>query len=62
MRWKAMMYDTGCKQNGNAETFGLNILHFPKQVKELSATEEDLIAVVKDIKSRNAISDFQATL
>ena len=33
-----------------------------KQVKELSAFEKDLIAVVKDIKFRNARSDFQATL
>ena len=52
MRWKAIMYDTGCKQT----------LHSPKQVKELSAFEKDLIAAVKDIKFRNARSDFQITL
>ena len=34
----------------------------PKQVKELSAFEKDLIAIVKDIKFRNARSDFQTTL
>ena len=37
-------------------------LHFPKQVKENSAFEKDLIAVFKNIKFRNARSDFQTTL
>ena len=40
----------------------LKILHSPKQVKELAAFEKELIAVVKDIKFRNARSDFQTTL
>ena len=62
MRWKAIMYDTGCNQNRNVEKYGLKTLHSPKQVKELSAFEKDLIAVVKDIKFRNARSDFQTTL
>ena len=53
MRWKAIMYDTGCKQNRNLDKYGLKTLHSPKQVKELSAFEKDLIAVVKDIKFRN---------
>ena len=34
----------------------------PKQVKELSAFEKELMAVVKDIKFRNARSDFQTRL
>ena len=38
------------------------IIAFPKQVKELSAFEKDLIDVVKDIEIRNARSDFQTTL
>ena len=58
MRWKAIMYDTVCKQNKNIEKYGLKTLHSPKQVKELSAFEKDLIAVVKDIKFRNARIDF----
>ena len=62
MRWKAIMYNTGCKQNRNVEKYGLKTLHSPKQVKELSAFEKDLIPVVKDIKFRNARSDFQTTL
>ena len=62
MRWKAIMYDTGCKQNRNVDKYGLKTLHSPKQVKELSAFEKDLIAVVKDIKFRNVRSDFQTTL
>ena len=62
MRWKAIMYDTGCKQNVNVEKYGLKTLHSPKQVKELSAFEKDLIAVVKEIKFGNARSDFQTTL
>ena len=37
-------------------------LHFPKQVKEVSAFEKDLIDVVKDIRFRNARSDFQIAL
>ena len=37
-------------------------MHSPKQVKELSVFEEDLIAVVKSIKFRNTRSDFQTTL
>ena len=37
-------------------------MHFPKQVKENSAFEKDLIAVFKNIKFRNARSDFQTTL
>ena len=36
--------------------------HCPKQVKELSAFEKELIAVVKIIKFRNTRSDFQTTL
>ena len=37
-------------------------MHSPKQVKELSAFEKELIAVVKNIKFRNARSDFQTAL
>ena len=62
MRWKAIMYDAGCKENRNVEKYGLKTLHSPKQVKELSAFEKELIAVVKNIKFRNARSDFQTTL
>ena len=62
MRWKAIMYDTGCKKNGNVGKYGLKTLYFPKQVKETSAFEKHLIAVIKDIKFRNARSDFQTTL
>ena len=62
MRWKAIMYDAGCKQNIKLEKYGLKTLHSPKQVKELSAFEKELIAVVKEIKFRNARSDFQTTL
>ena len=62
MRWKAIMYDTGCKQNGNLEKHGLKTLHSPKQVKEISAFEKDLIAIVKNIKFRNVRSDFQTIL
>ena len=58
MRWKAIMYDTGCKQNGNVEMYWLKTLRSPKQVKELSAFEKDLISVVKEIKFKNARSDF----
>ena len=58
MRWKAITYDTVCKQNKNVEKYGLKTLHSPKQVKELSAFEKNLIVVVKDIKFRNARSDF----
>ena len=62
MRWKDIMYDTGGKENRKVEKYGLKALHSPKQVKELSAFEKELIAVVKDIKFRNARSDFQTTL
>ena len=62
MRWKAIMYNAGCKENRNVEKYGLKTLHSPKQVKELSAFEKELIAVVKNIKFRNARSDFQTTL
>ena len=62
MRWKAIMYDAGCKQNIKLEKYGLKTLHSLKQVKELSAFEKELIAVVKEIKFRNARSDFQTTL
>ena len=56
------MYDTGCKQNRKVEKHGLKTLHSPKQVNDLSEFEKDLIAVVKDIKFRNAGIDFQVTL
>ena len=46
------MYDAGCKENRNVEKYGLKTLHSPKQVKELSAFEKELIAVVKNIKFR----------
>ena len=62
MRWKAVMHDAECKENRNVEKYGLKTLHSPKQVKELSAFEKELIAVVKNIKFRNARSDFQTTL
>ena len=61
MRWKAIVYDAGCKQSRKLEKYGLKTLHSPKQVKELSAFEKGLIAVVKDIKFRNARSDFETT-
>ena len=47
---EAIMYDTGCKLNGNEERYALKTLRSSKQVKELSSFEKDLIAVVKDIK------------
>ena len=40
----------------------MDALQSPKKVKELSAFEKELIAVVKDIKFRNVRSDFQTTL
>ena len=62
MRWKAIMYDAGRKEDKKVEKYELKTLHSPKQVKELSAFEKELIAVVKDIKFRNTRSDFQTTL
>ena len=68
MRWKAIMYDAGCKENREVEKYGLILekydlkLHSLKQVKELAAFEKELIAVVKYIKFRNARSAFQTTL
>ena len=56
------MYDTGWNQNENVEKYGLETLHSPKHVKELSAFEKDLIAVVKNIKFRNARGYFQTAL
>ena len=56
------MYHTGCKQNGYVEKYGLKTFHSPKQVRELSAFEKDLIVLVKDIKFRNTRSDFQTAL
>ena len=55
------MYDAGCKENRKVEKYGLRTLHSPKQVKELSAFEKELIAAVKDIKFRSTKSDFQTT-
>ena len=49
MRWQAIMCDTEIKQNGDVERYRLKTLHFPKQVKKMSAFEKDLIAVVKNI-------------
>ena len=62
MRWKAIMYDAGFKENRKVEKYLLKTLHSPRQVKELSTFEKELIAVVKDIKFRNARKDFQTTL
>ena len=56
------MYNTGCKENGNVERYGLKALHFLKQVKEFSAFEKDFIAVVKSNLVRNPRSDFRAIL
>ena len=52
MRWKAIMYDSRFKENRKVEKYSLITLHSPKQVKELSAYDKELIAVVKDIKFR----------
>ena len=62
MRWKAITYNAGRKENKKIEKYGLKTLHSPKQVTELSAFEKELIAAVKDIKFRNARSNFQTTL
>ena len=62
MKWKAIIYDTGCKKNGNVERYGLKVLHYSKHVKQISISEKVLLAVVKNIKFRNARSDFQTTL
>ena len=56
------MYEAACKENRKVEKYGLKTWHSPKQVTELSAFEKELIAVAKDIKFRNARSDFQTTL
>ena len=58
---KDIKCDAGCKENRKVEKHGLKSLQSPKQVKELSAFEKELIAVVKDIKFRNTRSDFQTT-
>ena len=50
------------QEKGYIEKYGLKTLQSSKQVKELSAFEKGLIDVVKDIKFRNAKSDFQTTL
>ena len=62
MKWKAIIYDTGCKKNENVERYGLKMLHYSKHVKQISISEKVLLAVVKNIKFRNARSDFQTTL
>ena len=62
MRWKAITYNAGRKENKKIEKYGLKTLHSPKQVTELSAFEKELIAAVKGIKFRNARSNFQTTL
>ena len=62
MKWKAIIYDTGCKKNENVERYGLKMLHYSKHVKQISIFEKVLLAVVKNIKFRNARSDFQTTL
>ena len=50
------------QEKGYIEKYGLKTLQSSKQVKELSAFEKGLIDVVKDIKFKNAKSDFQTTL
>ena len=49
MKWKAIMYGTGCKQNRNVERYRLKTLYSLKQAKEISAFEKDLIVVVKNV-------------
>ena len=58
MRWETIMYDAGFKQNRKLEKYWLKMLHCPKKVEKLSAFEKELIAVVEDIKFRNARRDF----
>ena len=59
---EAIMYDAGCKENRKVEKYELKTLHSPKKVKDLSSFEKELTAIVKDIKFRNARSDFQTIL
>ena len=47
---------------GNIEKYWLKTLHSPKQVKEISAFEKDLITGVKSTRFKNARGDFQTTL
>ena len=62
MRYKAIIYPAGCKENRKVEKYGLKTSNSPKQVKKPSAFEKELIAVVKNIKFISARSDFQTTL
>ena len=65
MRWKAIFYlnkDQLNSNNSSNERYGLRSSKCPSQVKELIPFENDLIALVKDIRFRKTNSMFQRKL
>ena len=62
MRWKAIMHNTQNEKDDEKERYGLKTLKCPKQVREMIAFENELIAIVKNVKFRKFQSDFQNNL
>ena len=62
MRWKAMFTNVKHNKEENTERYGLKYLYCPKQARELLVFENDLIALVKNIKFRKYNNSFQTKL
>ena len=69
MRWKAIFFDDTIENEENDseneetfDTFGLKTPITPKQVPELAEFEKDLIDIVRNIKFRKGMNNFQSKL
>ena len=59
MRWKVLC--NGKKETNGIKTewYGVKSFKTPKQVKQLMPFENDLVALVQNIRFRNTKNDFQ---
>ena len=65
MRWKAIFFNNKFlknNENTSSNTFKINTVKYPQQVKEMVSFENPLLDLVKNIKFRKIQSNFQTNL
>ena len=66
MRWKAIYFNnnnsTDNNTEDNTEWYGLKSPYSPRQVKELTPFENDLVELIRNIKFRTSRNTFQEKL
>ena len=59
IQWKAHFFMSGNVIKCDKESFGFKSKNFPARIKEIEASEKDLLDLVKSIKFRNTNNKFQ---